>query len=82
MYYSTQQEIDLHKTLTEHLMRQHIEHETEPETKQVLAIYNTWPQKYLCNTPELLEWVFTYIRHAMTTNAQVWREALEIDGFL
>jgi hypothetical protein len=82
MHYSTQQEIDLHKTLTQHIMRQNIKHETEPKTEQVLAIYNTWPQRYLCNTIDLLDWAFLYIRHAITTNEQLWREALEIDGFL
>ena len=82
MEYVTSREIMLHKTLVEHIMTQKIRHETEPETEQVLAIYNTWPQRYLCSGIDDVDWVLRFIRRVYMTNARLWREALEIDGFL
>lgn len=82
MDYATEREKLLHKTLVQHLMRQHIQHETEPETEQVLAVYNTWPERYLCDGVKDIEWVLKFIRRVFRTNARLWVEALKIDGFI
>lgn len=82
MEYVTDREIRLHKTLVKHLMRQHIKHETEPETEQVLAVFNTWPERYLCSGIGDVDWCFKFIRRVFMTNARLWCEALQIDGFI
>lgn len=82
MNYATDKEIRLHKTLVEHLMHQHIRHETEPETEQVLAVFNTWPERYLCSGIDDVDWVLKFIRRVFMTHEHLWREALQIDGFI
>lgn len=83
MNYSTDREILLHKTLVRHLMCQHIKHSQEdPKTEDILAVYNTWPQKYLCDGIGDVDWCLRFIRRVFMTNERLWREALEIDGFI
>ncbi len=82
MDYATSREIRLHDSIVKHLIHQTMRHETEPDTSQVLSIYNTWPGKHLCASIEDVTWVVNFIRHVFTVSRTLWREALWIDGYI
>ena len=83
MEYVTKKEVAMHKSLVEHIMTRNIRHSQEdPKTEDVLAVYNTWPGRGMCNTTAEADWCFKFIRRVFMTNERLWREALQIDGFI
>lgn len=83
MEYVTEKEIAMHKSLVRHIMTRNIRHSQEdPKTEDVLAVYNTWPGRGMCNTTAEADWCLRFIRRVFMTHERLWREALQIDGFL